>query len=52
MKQNSCYLCRGKSLTQIADRVRDRDDISVLKCDNCGLVFMIYTSKNLPSLEE
>lgn len=40
MKQNSCYLCKGKNFTLIADKVRDRDDIAVLKCNDCGLVFL------------
>ncbi len=40
MKQNSCYLCKSKSFTQIADKVRDRNDIVVLKCNDCGLVFL------------
>ena len=40
MKQNLCYLCKSKNSTQIADKVRDRDDVAVLKCNNCGLVFL------------
>lgn len=35
-----CYLCRSSSFVKISDRVRDRDDIKVLKCDKCGLVFL------------
>ena len=38
MKQ--CYLCGSAHHSQIADRIRDRDDIAVLKCDDCGLVFL------------
>jgi len=36
----NCYLCGSEKHTQIADRVRDRDDVSVLRCDDCGLVFL------------
>ena len=40
MKQNKCYLCKNTNFTQIVNKVRDRDDISVLRCNNCGLVFL------------
>ncbi|HSA05586.1 MAG TPA: class I SAM-dependent methyltransferase [Candidatus Gastranaerophilales bacterium] len=36
----SCYLCCNSSLSLIKDRVRDRTDLNVLKCNNCGLVFL------------
>ncbi len=36
----NCYLCSNSSHSKIQDRVRDRDDISVLKCRSCGLVFL------------
>ena len=36
----NCYLCNNSSFSLIKDRVRDRDDINVLKCDRCGLVFL------------
>ena len=36
----NCYLCKNKSNTIIKNRVRDREDIKVLKCDKCGLVFL------------
>jgi len=39
-KRVSCYLCGCKDVIQIADKVRDRNDIAVLKCKKCGLVFL------------
>lgn len=36
----NCYLCKNDSFVQIREKVRDRDDIKVLKCNNCGLVFL------------
>ncbi|OGI04916.1 MAG: hypothetical protein A2Y25_00635 [Candidatus Melainabacteria bacterium GWF2_37_15] len=35
-----CYLCKNNSHSLIKDRVRDRENIKVLKCNNCGLVFL------------
>lgn len=37
---NTCYLCGGNSLTQRPGKVRDRDDLDVLECRSCGLVFL------------
>ena len=34
----NCYLCENNSHTLIKDKVRDRQDLKVLKCNNCGLV--------------
>ncbi len=36
----NCYLCNSNSHSLIKNRVRDREDIKVLKCNNCGLVFL------------
>ena len=36
----NCYLCKSSSHALLKDRVRDRDDINVLRCDRCGLVFL------------
>jgi 2-polyprenyl-3-methyl-5-hydroxy-6-metoxy-1,4-benzoquinol methylase len=36
----SCYLCGSSSFTQRPGTVRDRKNLSVLSCDNCGLVFL------------
>jgi 2-polyprenyl-3-methyl-5-hydroxy-6-metoxy-1,4-benzoquinol methylase len=35
-----CYLCGHAGIDKIADRTRDRADLKVLKCLNCGLVFL------------
>jgi len=36
----NCYLCNSSSHSLIQDRVRDRNDLNVLKCNSCGLVFL------------
>lgn len=33
-----CYLCNSKSFLKIKQGVRDNKDLSVIKCNNCGLV--------------
>jgi cyclopropane fatty-acyl-phospholipid synthase-like methyltransferase len=40
MKNTKCYLCQGKTLTQVKGSVRDMPDLKILKCDSCGLVFL------------
>jgi len=35
-----CYLCGGKKLSILKDKVRDSDEISVLECEFCGLIFL------------
>jgi len=35
-----CYLCNNTSFKEVSGKVRDRDDIKVLRCDVCGLVFL------------
>lgn len=37
---SSCYLCGGKSSVCIHSGVRDIEEIGVLRCSNCGLVFL------------
>jgi len=39
----NCYLCKNDFFTQIKNRVRDREDVKVLKCNSCGLVFLDST---------
>lgn len=39
----NCYLCSNDSFTVINNRVRDREDIKVLKCNKCSLVFLDKT---------
>jgi len=36
----NCYLCNSDSHTLLKDRVRDREDLNVLRCNNCALVFL------------
>ena len=33
-----CYLCNSNSFVKIKQGVRDNKELSVLKCNNCGLV--------------
>jgi SAM-dependent methyltransferase len=35
-----CYLCGGRSHRNRPGRVRDREDLLVKECENCGLVFL------------
>ena len=35
-----CYLCDSTSFNLIKKGVRDNNDISVLSCNNCDLVFL------------
>ncbi len=49
MKNVICYLCKSRRIEQIADAVRDRADIRVLRCAGCGLIFLssfAHISKN------
>ena len=39
-QNNSCYLCDSKELQEIDGTVRDYNHLKILKCDNCGLVFL------------
>lgn len=36
----TCYLCNSDNHSVIHVGVRDRDDINVLKCNQCGLVYL------------
>ena len=40
LKKISCYLCGGKKNTLISNGVRDNPNMNVLKCNDCGLVFL------------
>ena len=35
-----CYLCKSENNYILSERVRDSNEISVLKCNNCELVFL------------
>jgi len=35
-----CYLCGSSHATKRSGKVRDSDDIDILECDNCGLVYL------------
>jgi len=35
-----CYLCGSNNATKRTGKVRDRDDIDILECDECGLVYL------------
>lgn len=37
---NTCRLCNGNAITLIHRGTRDRSDIDVLRCNDCGLVFL------------
>lgn len=37
---NTCRLCKGNDITLIHKGTRDRSDIDVLRCNDCGLVFL------------
>jgi len=37
---SKCYLCGSPELRTKHQSVRDRDDVSVLECQRCGLVFL------------
>jgi 2-polyprenyl-3-methyl-5-hydroxy-6-metoxy-1,4-benzoquinol methylase len=36
----NCYLCNSTNFTLRKGQVRDREDLTVLECQNCGLVFL------------
>lgn len=36
----NCQLCNSKSYTQREGSVRDNKDLSILECDECGLVYL------------
>ncbi len=38
-----CYLCGCSSYHRRPGRVRDAEDLKILECDNCGLVFLSRT---------
>lgn len=40
MIENTCKLCGGKNIKLIHEGTRDRADINVLKCSECGFVFL------------
>lgn len=37
---NTCKLCNGNNITLIHKGTRDRPDVDVLRCNDCGLVFL------------
>lgn len=36
----SCYVCNSEEYTVRHNGVRDRNDINVLECTSCGLVYL------------
>lgn len=40
MEEINCYICGSNQQDVIHKGVRDKEDINVLKCSNCGLVFL------------
>ena len=40
MKDRECYLCGEKSFDLAEGKVRDIPDMPILKCKNCGLIFL------------
>ena len=40
MMNDSCYLCGSADLNVIHGKVRDVDGVLVMKCNDCGLVFL------------
>ncbi|MBF0405776.1 MAG: class I SAM-dependent methyltransferase [Candidatus Riflebacteria bacterium] len=43
----SCYLCGSKECHNLAGKVRDNDQIQILECEQCGLVYL--SNINLPA---
>jgi len=39
-QNNACYLCGSKEIEQVDGSVRDYKHLKILRCDNCGLVFL------------
>jgi SAM-dependent methyltransferase len=39
-KNKSCYLCGGKRRSRVSGKVRDKASLGVLRCDDCGLVYL------------
>lgn len=39
-QNNKCYLCNCKDIVQIEGTIRDYSNLKILKCTNCGLVFL------------
>ena len=40
LKNQKCYLCNESKFERVDGKVRDKPDIKILKCNNCGLVFL------------
>ncbi len=36
----ACHLCNSKKIESVPGKVRDRPEISILRCADCGLVFL------------
>lgn len=39
-RNTQCYLCKSTSLEQVDGKVRDMPELPILKCQQCGLVFL------------
>ena len=40
MTNAKCYLCNNTTAIQRPGSVRDKTELDILECDNCGLVFL------------
>lgn len=40
MRNSICNLCGSKNLIKLEGKVRDNDELEILKCKDCGLVFL------------
>ena len=40
MTARTCYLCAGQKFNTVPGKVRDRAEIGILECEQCGLVFL------------
>jgi len=43
MEQQTCYFCHAAGFEQLSDRIRHDEAIPVLRCLNCGLIFLDKT---------
>lgn len=40
MNEIQCYLCGSEKYEEVQGKVRDNNKLKILKCSNCGLVFL------------
>ncbi|MFH0779331.1 MAG: class I SAM-dependent methyltransferase [Parcubacteria group bacterium] len=46
MSQSTCYFCHAKEFERLSDRIRGNEQIPVLRCKDCGLIFLDKTDPN------